>query len=109
MKETGPYAGQPSTDKNPSGNSEIRISFKVVNLTSATGMGPAACTLSVCAQVGTKQREVKRTSKRLTSFDRAQQEKCLREDTVQCHVLSVPPCPYTDACNISKEPEALAE
>lgn len=45
MKETGPYAGQPSTDKNPSGNSEIRISSKVVNLTSATGMGPAACTL----------------------------------------------------------------
>lgn len=43
MKETGPYAGQPSIDKNPSGNSEIRISFKDVNLTSAIGTGPAAC------------------------------------------------------------------
>lgn len=43
MKETGPYAGQPSIDKNPSGNSEIRISFKDVNLTSVISMGPAAC------------------------------------------------------------------
>lgn len=43
MKETGPYAGQPSTDKNLRGNSEIRISFKGVNLTSATGTGPAVC------------------------------------------------------------------
>lgn len=64
---------------------------------------------SICVHVGTKHKEVKMTSKSVTSFDRAQQEKRLRKDTVQYHILSVPQCPYTDACNISKGPEALAE